>query len=167
MPAEGAPHREPKLDDAFRYPAWDSTPALIGKINDLRLTIEQDFVRHPILLHELEAACTEGDHARQLATELVQRLQQNGESEQTNAWLESIQTTATARINWHLDIIRTKQRKRQSPGQRRQAQDAHTYTGSLGLIAVAPGAHHPNSLRHLPPSHHWHVLKRSIRRLVA
>ena len=158
MQAAGAHPFKSKLDEAFRYSAWEPSPEHAGKLDDLRRALGGHVGAHTLLLDDLEAVCAEGEQARDLAAQLTKRLAREGDCEDTRAWLQTVKAGASKRICHHLDVTFSKQLKRREAWQRRLSEDAQCFTSNITPVRIAPDGHHPNSLRHLPASAQWRIL---------
>lgn len=153
-----APHPfKSKLDEAFRYSAWEPSPEFARKLDDLRLALGRHVGEHPLLLEEFEAVCAEGERARGLAAQLARRLAREGDCEDTRAWLQAAKAGASERICHHLKVTFDKQLKRHLAWQRRLSEDGLRVSSTLEPVRVPTGGHHPNSLRHLLASAHWRI----------
>lgn len=147
-----------ELHEAFRYSAWEVTPEHTRQLDELRDLMERNLERHPQLLHAFETACAEGEQARRLAEELNHRLWRDGDNADFRSWFDSIREAITPRIKHHLDIKCHKTLERMASQRKRHTGSAGAFKSSIDSIVVAPGAHHPNSLRHLPAASRWQVL---------
>ncbi len=158
MSALGQDEIDKLLYTAFLRSAWDDAPEHARMLANLRGQVSQQLDRHPDLLERFEQACAEGEQAHKLAAQLKRRLRQEGDTPGTRAWLQQTKGKVSARVGRHLDVTHAKALGRSTALRQRLANEGRSETSRVSAIRLGRGEHHPNSLRHLAPSHHWQVL---------
>ena len=103
----------------------------------------------------MENARRQGEHANELAQEMLRRMQHGATDDELRVWIDHETAGRGRKIKDHLEWKLRKERKwRQGKRQDRTASNAHS---SLTAVKLVDGVH-PNSLRHLPPKQRWTVL---------
>lgn len=146
------------LHEAFLYSAWDPSPGHEREIRRLRAQVVAQLEQRADLLDAFETACAEGEQARSLANRLARQFERDGDPEATRAWLARIQSEVGPRIARHLDIRLKKLAGAHAGAAQRTPGEGPARTSGIEPLRLSRGQHHPNSLRHLAPSHHWQVL---------
>lgn len=158
MSAPGQSAFDPLLHRAFLFSAWDPSSEHERELRRLRAEAMQHLAQQPDLLERFEQACSEGDQARQLANQLRGKFGREGDTEATRGWLTRIKSEVGARVGHHLDVTLGKLTEQRASTQQRRAREGHMMESGIAPVRLSRGQHHPNSLRHLPHSHHWQVL---------
>lgn len=102
----------------------------------------------------VDEARRNGEHACELAAELLRRLDREGDAS-AGDWIASVTADVHERIRGHLQITLKRWRERRQSLQQRHG-GQRVYTSSLPPVSLIDG-HHPNSLRHLRPAAAWQV----------
>lgn len=143
------------IRQTFLRSAWG-----LGKPENLRLVEDYEeeawerIGRNPTLPDRLFRARLNGEQAEQLAGEVDQRLQQGEPADQVEAWVRAACANLDAWVLKH--ALKTLEKQSNYYQSRQKRQTPGEWHSTLEHVQLRNG-HHPNSLRHLPPSPAWDI----------